>query len=428
MIRGIRLGLVLIPLLAGGALSASRPAERSILVSVPNAPGTENRLRPLGLDVLAAGKDRVYIVAGDADLRALERAELSFMPEPSRELSPGTAAATGGGLNGAYHTYKELESDLLALQQKYPAIAKVFVLGQSLEGRNIYALKISDNVEREEAQAQVLILGCHHAREWISVEVPFLWGKYLAENYASNPEVKRLVDRSEVWIVPLVNPDGLEYTIHAYRYWRKNRRDNGGGQFGVDLNRNYEFKWGLDEVGSSADPSSGVYRGPAPFSEPETRAVRDLFLKKDFRALLSYHSFSQVILYPWSYTALPSDRDAELRDVAVEMSNRIKAVNGRFYKPGQSGKDLYLSNGDTTDWTFGLSGIPSYTIELPPIDELLGGFFNREEDIDPIFQENLPALSYLLDRTVQNYRPFLRNPFDLRDLLFRGWRMGALPR
>jgi hypothetical protein len=179
-------------------------------------------------------------------------------------------------------------------------------------------------------------------------------------------------------------------------------------------------------VGSSADPASAIYRGAAPFSEPETRAVRDLFLKKDFRALVSYHSFSQVILYPWSYTGLSSDRDAELRDVAVEMSSRIKAVNGRLYKPGQSGKDLYLSNGDTTDWTFGLSGIPSYTIELPPIDELLGGFFNREEDIAPIFQENLPALNYLLDRTVQNYRPFLRSPFDLRDLLFRTWRTGAV--
>ena len=407
-------------------MSASGPTERSILVSVPNAPGIENRLKPLGLDVLAAWKDRVYIVAGDADLRSLENAALSFRPELGRTLSPGSVAAASGGLNGAYHTYKELEADLLALQQKYPAIAKVFVLGESLEGRRIYALKISDNVEREEAQAQVLILGCHHAREWISVEVPFLCGKYLAENYATNPEVKRLVDRSEVWIVPLVNPDGLEYTIHAYRYWRKNRRDNGGGQFGVDLNRNYEYKWGLDAVGSSADPSSAIYRGAAPFSEPETRAVRDLFLKKDFRALVSYHSFSQVILYPWSYTDLPSDRDAELRDIAVEMSDRIKAVNGRLYKPGQSGKDLYLSNGDTTDWTFGLSGIPSYTIELPPIDELLGGFFNREEDIAPIFQENLPALIYLLDRTVQNYRPSLQNPFDLRDFLFRSRRTGAI--
>ena len=328
------------------------------------------------------------------------------------------ALSTGGGLNGAYHSYKELETDLFALQQLNPAIAKVFDLGESVEHRHIYGLKISDNVQIEENQAQILILGCHHAREWISVEVPFLFGKHLVESYATDPEVKRLVDRSEIWIVPLVNPDGLEYTIHTYRYWRKNRRDNGGGQFGVDINRNYDYKWGFDNVGSSADPGSDIYRGPTPFSAPETRAVRDLFLKKTFGAVVSYHSFDQVILYPWGYTNLPSDRDGEMRDIAVEMANRIKAVNGRAYAPGQSGKDLYLTNGDANDWTFGVSGIPSFTIELPPIDELLGGFFNREEDIAPIFQENLPALLYLVDRTVQNFRPFLPNPYDLRGIFF----------
>jgi hypothetical protein len=328
------------------------------------------------------------------------------------------ALSTGGGLNGAYHSYKELETDLFALQQLNPAIAKVFDLGESVEHRHIYGLKISDNVQIEENQAQILILGCHNAREWISVEVPFLFGKHLVESYATDPEVKRLVDRSEIWIVPLVNPDGLEYTIHTYRYWRKNRRDNGGGQFGVDINRNYDYKWGFDNVGSSADPGSDIYRGPTPFSEPETRAVRDLFLKKTFGAVVSYHSFDQVILYPWGYTNLPSDRDGEMRDIAVEMANRIKAVNGRAYAPGQSGKDLYLTNGDANDWTFGVSGIPSFTIELPPIDELLGGFFNREEDIAPIFQENLPALLYLVDRTVQNFRPFLPNPYDLRGIFF----------
>ena len=348
---------------------------------------------------------------------------LAFGPLLAAAALPALAQLSSGGLNGAYHSYKELETDLLALQQKAPAIAKVFDLGESLEHRRIYALKISDNVEREENQAQILIVGCHHAREWISVEVPFLFAKHLVENYAGDPEIKRLVDRSEIWIIPLVNPDGLEYTIHTYRYWRKNRRDNGNGEFGVDLNRNYGYKWGADDSGSSPDPGSGVFRGPSPFSEPETKAVRDLFLKKDFRALVSYHSFSQVVLYPWGFTDQPSDRDAEMKTIAVEMSDRMKAVNGRAYVPGQSGKDLYLTNGDLTDWAFGLSGIPSYTVELPPIDEALGGFFNREEDIAPIFRENLPALLYLIDRTVQNYRPFLDNPYDLRQIL----RPGAAP-
>jgi len=418
--RILRRASILAPLLAAAALQASAPAGRPSLVSVSYVPGLETRLQPLGLDVLAAWKDRVYVLADEADLRSLDRAELAFRSEEA--LSMAAALSTSGGINGAYHSYKELETDLLALQQKNPAIAKVFDLGLSVENRHIYGLKISDNVQVEEAQAQILILGCHHAREWISVEVPFLFGKYLVDNYATDPEVKRLVDRSEIWIVPLVNPDGLEYTIHTYRYWRKNRRDNGGGEFGVDLNRNYDYKWGFDNVGSSGDPSSDVYRGPSAFSEPESRAVRDLFLKKSFGAVVSYHSFDQVILFPWGYTAQPSDRDAELRAIAGEMASRIKAVNGRVYTPGESGKDLYPTNGDAVDWTFGLSGIPSFTIELPPIDELMGGFFNREEDILPIFQENLPALLYLVDRSIQNFRPFLQNPYDLRGVFFPGAR------
>jgi len=303
---------------------------------------------------------------------------------------------------------------MLVLQQKYPNIVKVFDIGDSLEKRNIYAMKISDNVALEEDEAEVLFLGCHHAREWISVEVPFLLGKYLAENYATDPDIKRLVDQSEIWIVPLVNPDGLEYTIHVYRYWRKNRRDNGKSNFGVDINRNYGYKWGIDNAGSSPNPASEVYRGTAAFSEPETRAVRGLFLSKDFQAMISFHSFSQVILYPWGYTKLPSDKDAQMKEIAAEMSAKIQAVNGQLYDYGQSGTSLYLTNGDVTDWTFAMTGIPSYTIELPPIDELGGGFFNRQEDIDPIFRENLAAMTSLIEHSIQNYRPVVPNPFDLR--------------
>jgi murein tripeptide amidase MpaA len=330
-----------------------------------------------------------------------------------------SAAAYPQGINGAYHSYLELEADMFALQHRYPDIVKVFDIGDSLEKRNLYAMKISDNVLVEEDEPEVLFLGCHHAREWISVEVPFLMGKYLAENYAADPAVKRFVDQSEIWIVPLVNPDGLEYTIHGYRLWRKNRRDNGGGDYGVDLNRNYGYKWGLDNLGSSANPASEVYRGSAPFSEPETRSVRDLYLKKNFQALISFHSYTQLILYPWGYTKQPPDGAATLKEIAAEMSARIQAVSGRLYEYGQSGDSLYLTNGDVTDWAFALSGIPAYTIELPPIDWASGGFFNRQEDIDPIFQENLPAIAYLIDRAIRDYRPLGPAVFDLKRRLFK---------
>jgi len=401
-------------LASGTALRAENP-ERSVIISIAKSISLADKIDALDLDLLGEWNGKVYVLAGPADLEKLEKENIAYIPETPRSYPPSSPVLfPQGGINGAYHSYLELETDMLVLQQKYPNIVKVFDIGDSLEKRNIYAMKISDNVALEEDEAEVLFLGCHHAREWISVEVPFLLGKYLAENYATDPDIKRLVDQSEIWIVPLVNPDGLEYTIHVYRYWRKNRRDNGKSNFGVDINRNYGYKWGIDNAGSSPNPASEVYRGTAAFSEPETRAVRDLFLSKDFQAMISFHSFSQVILYPWGYTKLPSDKDAQMKEIAAEMSAKIQAVNGRLYDYGQSGTSLYLTNGDVTDWTFAMTGIPSYTIELPPIDEIGGGFFNRQEDIDPVFRENLAAMTSLIEHSIQNYLPVVPNPFDLR--------------
>jgi carboxypeptidase T len=310
---------------------------------------------------------------------------------------------------------------MLALQQKYPAIVKVFVIGNSIERRNIYAMKISRNVAVDENKPEVLFLGGHHAREWISVEVPFLLGKYLAENYAADANVHRLVDQGEIWVVPLVNPDGLEYSINVDRTWRKNRRDNGQGNYGVDLNRNYGYQWGVDNAGSSPNPTSEVYRGAAAFSEPETQAVRDLFLRKKFSGVISFHSASPMILYPWGYTKRPSDKEIELREIAVELSAKMLPINGRLYEYLQSGSASYVNNGDFADWTFATAGVTSFTVELPAIDELAGGFFNRQEDIDPIFRENLPAATFLIDRSILNFGPGSINKFDFSSL-FGLWK------
>ncbi len=349
----------------------------------------------LELDRLFEWQGRIYILIHPEDLASLNIPYIIETPNfPA--LRPANSLLQGG-INGDYHSYLELEADLEALQSAYPTLARLFTIGTTLENRKITALKISDNAAQDEDEAEVLFLGCHHAREWISVEVPFLLGKHLLENYASDPEIRRLVDRSEVWIVPLVNPDGLEYSIHFFRYWRKNRRFNSDGTYGVDINRNYGYQWGYDNRGSSPEPGSDVYRGMAPFSEPETQAVRSLFLEKNFRAMISYHSYSQVILYPWGYTTAPTDQDLLLHGLAAAMSALMQPVNGRFYEYGPAAGSLYLTNGDTTDWTFSVSGIPSYTIELPPVDQLGGGFFNAEKDIQPIFRENLPAALYIIN-------------------------------
>jgi len=376
------------------------------IISIEKNRSLLNRLREMNLDFLMEKDNRVYIVISLDDFPRLDQKNIPYIME-TYNFFPYVQAerTTRGGVNGDFHSYVELEQDLFALQDSYPQIASLSIIGQSLEGRNIYALKISDNVHFDESEPEVIFIGCHHAREWIAVEIPYLLAQYLVENYSTDAQVRDLVDESEIWIVPLLNPDGLQYSIHFYRYWRKNRRDNGNGTYGVDLNRNYDYMWGYDDEGSSPYTGSEVYRGPSPFSEPESRAIRDLFTQRNFQALVSFHSYSQVILYPWGYTDQPAPDDALLDQIATEMSARIQAVNGTFYDFGQAGESLYLTNGDTTDWSYGVYGIPSYTIELPPLDYLNGGFFNSEEDIQAIFAENLPAALYLIDWSIQNSSP-----------------------
>jgi murein tripeptide amidase MpaA len=374
------------------------------IVSVELTPRLAARLQPLGLDYLFEWEGRAYVLVSPDEIRRLDQAGIPYLVESHKfpALRPGSSLLQGD-INGEYHSYSELEAGLEALELAHPEIAQLSTIGLSLENRKIFALKISDNAAQEEEEAEVVFTGCHHAREWISVEVPFLLAEYLLENYPADPQVRRAVDQGEIWIVPLVNPDGLEYSIRSYRYWRKNRRLNADGSFGVDLNRNYGYAWGHDDSGSSPEPASEVYRGTAPFSEPETRAVRDLFEQRHLRALVSYHSFSQVILYPWGYADIPSGREVRDGSIASAMSLLMRAVNGRVYQYGASSASLYLTNGDTTDWAFGVAGIPAYTIELPPVDELGGGFFNAESDIQPVFRENLPAALYLIDWAISDF-------------------------
>ncbi|MCJ7682131.1 MAG: hypothetical protein MUP70_15495, partial [Candidatus Aminicenantes bacterium] len=257
--------LVLILCLPLFFISPESPAAQDYgnrdIISLPGTEDIFSSLNGLSLDFLMEWKGRVYIVVSPTDLVRLQERGISYVLESDRfyrRLFSETAAQTS--LNGAFHSYAETERELMTLAQDHPDIARVVDIGDSLEGRNIYALKISRNVHLEENKPAMLIIGCHHAREWISVEVPLLFCRHLLDNADSNPDIKAIIDNGEVWIVPIVNPDGLEYSIHSYRYWRKNRRNNGAGSFGVDPNRNYGYMWGYDELGSSSDPDAEVYR------------------------------------------------------------------------------------------------------------------------------------------------------------------------
>jgi carboxypeptidase T len=201
----------------------------------------------------------------------------------------------------------------------------------------------------------------------------------------------------------MVNPDGHEHTRTTDRLWRKNRRRNEGGSIGVDPNRNYGYMWGtLDVSTSSHVPSDQTYVGPRAFSEPEVRAVRDLVARQLMGGVLSYHSYSQLVLYPWGYTddAIEDEADlSSMRGLAEDIQDLIKGVHGKTYV-AQQASQLYPTAGDTTDWTYGEYDVPSLTIELRPASALEGGFILPADQIEPCWEENRPAALEFIRRVL----------------------------
>lgn len=372
--------------------ASGTPLQKQIKVEFASADRL-NQLRGLGLDIWKI-YDGHIVAAVDYD-KVDRIQELGFSVEVISDdawnvLTPQSTRPPSKGISGAYHTYDEVEAILRAMEGS--GVAKVYDIGDSVEGRDIWAVRISDNpaVDEDEDEASVLFVGCHHAREWISVEVSLYLAEYLTDNYATDPEIQSLVDNQQIWIVPVLNPDGYVYTHTTDRSWRKNRR----GGYGVDLNRNYGYMWGYDNEGSSGSTGDSDYRGASAFSEPETQALRDLCLAHEFRSMITYHSYGGEVAYPWGYIwDSPPDRcrDRHMSDVMRDLMN---AVHGAGYT---SDPYPYLTNGDTTDWTYGIFRMPSITIELRPTGTSGGsGFELPEDEIIPTCEENLPAALYLI--------------------------------
>ncbi len=350
---------------------------------------TIRELQRLNVDILAVypdGRVDLGVTASQLEWVTL-RAPMAEVIERSMLLAP---SALNENL-GLYHTYVEMEIVLDSLHAEYPGLTRIDTLGTSIEGRLIRAIKISDNAAIDESEPEVFLMGCHHAREIMSVEIPLMMVTYLLDNYGTSQQVTGLVDEREIWIAPMINPDGHVYVQNNHggdwwTWWRKNRRDNGDGTFGVDLNRNYGYQWGYDDVGSDPDPGGWTYRGTAPFSEPEAQAVRDFCDSREFVTALSYHTYSELIIYPWGYDAIYTD-DHELFATLADSLNV-----GLGYAPGCTATNvLYPANGGTDDWAYGDTTLKPpiycYTIELNTADE--GGFGPPDTMIQPTFDKVL---------------------------------------
>lgn len=299
----------------------------------------------------------------------------------------------------AYQSYPQMVANLEALIGARPDIAKRIVIGTSVQGREIVGVRISAAPERINLyRPGIMLVGAHHAREWIAMEVPYLIAKHLLEQHGVDAALTAAINTREITIVPCLNPDGLEHSRSSDRYWRKNMRDNNGngifGEYGdgVDLNRNYRH--GFGGIGSSGLTTSETYRGPAPLSEPETQALDALFKQRPYDISISYHSYGQLILYPWGNTHTDAPDVALLHALAEAMANTMFSVYNVQYVP-QRGSYLYFASGVCEDHLYAFHDVAAFNVELRP-KGFPPGFELPAAQILPTFEENMPAMAYAL--------------------------------
>lgn len=379
-----------------------------------------------GASIEIVKDDYVIAYGSEANLKKVQSiarviASSDLMAEERFHSKTGFGTWDFPSSDSAFHNYTELTSELQKLATENPDLVQLSSIAKTTENRDVWALRITKNLALADQKPGVLFMGGHHAREHLSVEIPLLWAQYLISEYRKgNQRVISLVDSRDIHIIPAVNPDGLDYDISGakYKLWRKNRTKNGDGTYGVDLNRNYGFGWGTG--GSSKNTSDDTYMGPKAFSEIETQAIKNYVeTQTNVTILLSIHTFSKLILYPWGGSNDPINVIND-RQVHEKMAKKMATWNG--YKPQQA-SDLYIASGDTTDWSYGVHKIISFTFELDPdqnagssLGGMIGGkceglfapgcagFYPGQAQINPTFQKNIEPFLYLLDRADNPYR------------------------
>ncbi|MFD3802494.1 M14 family zinc carboxypeptidase [Streptomyces sp. NPDC058619] len=385
---------------ARSILAASALVFASTLAALPaaaqdraatGAPSSADEVRVYDADitreqvplVLAAGQDahelterapetgtakvELFLTGGQAKELAAQGVRLAERKVPAAGLA--RAEAAGDGVFRPYSGKGGLQEEILRTAREHPGLTKVVSIGKTVQGKDILALKVSKNARktRDGDKPSVLYMSNQHAREWITPEMTRRLMHHTLDTYGKDPRVTKLVDSSELWFLLSANPDGYDYTFAAdgERLWRKNLRDNNAdGKItagdGVDLNRNFAYKWGYDNEGSSPNQASETYRGPKASSEPETVAV-DRFQKRiGFEYAINYHSAAELLLYGVGWqVATPTPDDVAYRTLAGTPEN--PAVPG--YHP-QVSSELYTTNGEADGHASNTNGIMMFTPEM----------------------------------------------------------------
>lgn len=355
-----------------------------------------------------SGQVDVQVILSGEQAAQLSAAGTALAPKTS--ASQRRSLAAGDGVFRMYGVDGGILDELMAQAAANPQIAEFRVIGKTVQGQDIGAVRLTKDVAKakEGKRPTTVYVGAQHAREWITPEMVRRLLDYYLDSYASDARIKGIIDTTEVWFIPVANPDGYDFTFtEGQRLWRKNLRDNNGdGQIttgdGVDLNRNFPTRWGYDNEGSSPNPASETYRGPSPASEPETQALDALFAELTPQFLVNYHSAAELLLHGIGWqVATPSPDDVIYE--AMVGDDAEPAVPG--YDPDISA-ELYTTNGDTDSHAQEAYGTLGFTPEMGtcesvsnavPDDEWEAAdcesgfnFPDDEELIQAEFEKNIP--------------------------------------
>ncbi len=380
----MKLGYTLLGILSIAFLSGASPApEKSYYVEVQL-----NGLRDIqlaqqhGLDVGGVDWNRrvLSLVVKESRMRTFPR---GFRVLGQRDtLSP----------DPQYKTYDRVVTHMKEVERRYPQIAKVYVIGKSIEGKEILAMHLTDQARRSMDKPSILFDSMHHAREVMTPEVTTDIINYLTQSVGRDARVRKWLTNYNIWVVPMVNPDGNDKVWHTDAMWRKNTRDG----HGVDINRNYPYDWNVCG-GSSGSKGSDVYRGATPGSEPETQAILALAQKIKPKFAISYHSYSELVIYPFGCNPkkVPADDAAVYLKYGKELAGKLVSDNDKgTYRFGTSYDLLYNVDGGSIDYLYTQTKTMAFVIE---VNSAGLGFQPPFKWRDPTVVKQRPGWQFLLD-------------------------------
>jgi len=315
-----------------------------------------------------------------------------------------TAVRGGQDFYSVYHKYDEIISWINALPNQYPGLASVVNLGSSYEGRQLLAVKVT--ATNNATKSAIWFDGCIHAREWITTaSVVYMLGNLLSNFTAGEPVARAILTGLEVWVLPIFNPDGYDYTWTTDRMWRKTRSPNADSTcVGTDPNRNWDDHWG--GAGSSTDPCDDIYGGASAFSEVEVRTVGQYLTKNapKFQGYINFHSYSQLWMSPWGWTSDNPPDYPKQNALSESCVNALTSLFGTQYQYGTIANTIYPAAGSSADYTYDVSKtLYSYGVELRDTGQY--GFLLPADQIVPSGQETYLALVTWAQQVLKDFPP-----------------------